>query len=280
MRRNLSNQEGMFLKCNITMDKVLITGGTGSIGRALASIFTTSQVTIFSRNEKDQVEMKQDTPQYKYVIGDVRDESEVLKACHGKEYVFHLAALKHVNICEEQPYEAVRTNVIGTMNIVTACQQYGCQMINMSSDKAISPVNVYGRTKALAEAMVREAGFTNIRSGNVLWSSGSVLPIWKKQLHEENVIRLTSREMTRFFIHPLELVKFILSHKDDQGTFTAPMKSFRLIDIAEEFIHRFGDNNSTILFTEPRSGERMHEFRDENTSSEKDICADINYIFQ
>lgn len=150
----------------------------------------------------------------------------------------------------------------------------------MSSDKAISPVNVYGRTKALAEAMVREAGFTNIRSGNVLWSSGSVLPIWKKQLHEENVIRLTSREMTRFFIHPLELVKFILSHKDDQGTFTAPMKSFRLIDIAEEFIHRFGDNNSTILFTEPRSGERMHEFRDENTSSEKDICADINYIFQ
>jgi FlaA1/EpsC-like NDP-sugar epimerase len=150
----------------------------------------------------------------------------------------------------------------------------------MSSDKAINPGNIYGRTKALAEAMVNEAGFVNIRSGNVLWSSGSVLPIWRNQLKTQNNITLTSRDMTRFFIHPTELALFVLDKKDSQGTFTVPMKSFRLIDIAEEFIHRYGNNNSHILFTEPRPGERLHEFRDENTSSEKDICTDLNYIFQ
>jgi FlaA1/EpsC-like NDP-sugar epimerase len=139
---------------------------------------------------------------------------------------------------------------------------------------------VYGRTKALAEAMSIQAHYVNIRSGNVLWSSGSVLPIWKRQLETSNTIELTSKDMTRFFIHPTELALFILDHKDLMGTFIVPMKSFRLYDIAEEFIRKFGNKDSCILFTGLRPGERLHEFRDKDTSSEENICTDLNYIFQ
>jgi FlaA1/EpsC-like NDP-sugar epimerase len=128
--------------------------------------------------------------------------------------------------------------------------------------------------------MINQEGFVNIRSGNILWSSGSVLPLWKKQLKRDNQIHLTSREMTRFFVHPVELAQFIIEHKDMQGTFIIPMKSFRLYDIAEEFIRRYGYVDSIIKITEPRPGERLHEFRDEVTSSDKDICTDLNYIFQ
>jgi len=261
--------------------RTLITGGTGSLGKELARQLIGWDITIFSRNEKDQVEMKQQYPSFKYIIGDVRDVSEVMKACVGKEYVFHFAALKHVNICEKEPQEAVKTNIIGTLNVINACDKYKCRLINMSSDKAINPANVYGRTKALAEMMVNQSGYVNIRSGNVLWSSGSVFPMWKKQLVVENQINLTSDKMTRFFIHSTELAMFILSHKDNRGgTFMVPMKSFSLYSIAMEFKKRFGDANTQINITGLRAGERLHEFRDEATSSETAVCTDLNYIFQ
>lgn len=259
--------------------KILITGGTGTIGREVAKQFSDCEVTIFSRNEKSQVLMKQEHPEYKYVIGDVRDLREVETACEGKDYVFHFAALKHVDKCQIQPQEAMKTNILGTANVIHACQSHGVKLINMSSDKAINPSNVYGMTKAIAEAMVAQAHHASIRSGNVLWSSGSVLPLWKSQLENDNSIQLTSREMTRFFIHPTELALFIIDHRDMIGTFTVPMKSFRLYDIAEEFIRRFGDKSSHIVFTNLRPGERLHEFRADGMSSKENICTDLTYIF-
>lgn len=261
--------------------KILITGGTGSVGQELVrQTIDSYEVYVFSRNEKAQVEMKLKYPSVEYIIGDIRSYDEIFKACWNIDIVFHLAALKHVDICEKQPQEAIKTNVLGTLNVINACGIQGCTLINMSSDKAINPNNVYGMTKCLAEKMVEQDNFLNIRSGNVLWSSGSVLPLWKKQLEDKNSINITSDKMTRFFIHPKELVAFILDSEFRVGTITVPMKSFRLFDIAKEFIRLYGNGSSKINVTGLRLGERLHEFRDENTSSDKDICTDLNYIFQ
>lgn len=258
-------------------NKILITGGTGTIGSRLSEVVTSS--TIFSRNEAAQIKMKQGSS-CKFIIGDICSYSDVLRAAEGKDYVFHFAAMKHVDICERQPIEAARVNILGTMNVITVCQRLGIKMINMSSDKAINPVNVYGRTKALAEAMATQAGFLSIRSGNVLWSSGSVLPIWKGQLEKTNIIKITSEEMTRFFIHVNDLVGFILKEKDTTGIKTVFMQSFRLSDIAAAFIKKYGDANSIISITGLRDGERLHEFRDGNVSSKDCISDDLKYIFQ
>lgn len=263
------------------MKKILITGGTGSIGLTLALCADEFDIVIFSRNEKDQVIMRHKYPRFTYTIGDVRDYSEVFKACADVDYVFHLAALKHVDICEKQSQEAIKTNLLGTMNVINACREHNCKLINMSSDKAVNPANVYGFTKSLSETMVLQVGYINIRSGNVLWSAGSVLPIWKNQLETVNKIQLTSRDMTRFFIHPRELTAFMLSCRDNEtGTYTAPMVSFRLYDIAEEFIRRHGNEDSQIVITGLRPGERLHEFRDADTSSEQNVCTNLSYIFQ
>ena len=259
--------------------KILITGGTGTIGRALASIHSDVDTTIFSRNELSQVKMKRDLPYHKYIIGDIRDYSEVYKACDGMDYVFHFAALKHVNICEEQPQEAVKSNVLGTANLINACKEHGAKLINMSSDKAIKPKNVYGVTKFLSEEMSTQAGFLSVRSGNVLWSNGSVFPIWKKQLKDTNSINITSKSMTRFFISPKEVVDFIWEKKDKSGVQTVPMESFKLYDIATEFVKRFGNSESLINVTGLRPGEREYEYRDEFTSSDDHINTNLNYIF-
>jgi len=259
--------------------RILITGGTGSIGQEVARHLSGNQITIFSRSEKDQVIMKSQFANCEFIIGDIRDKSEVCKAVKHKDYVFHFAAMKHIDICEKHPQEAVKTNVLGTLNLINACTFSKAKLVNMSSDKAINPASVYGRSKSLGEAMAQQAGFCSIRSGNVLWSSGSVLPIWEKQIAESNEIRITSEHMTRFFIHPFELAEFIISKADDTGIFTVPMRSFKLIEIAEEFIRRVGNKYTEIVVTGLRQGERLHEFRDENTSSEE-VCHDMNYIFQ
>ncbi len=264
------------------LPETLITGGTGTIGKELAMQLTIQGylVTIFSRNEHNQVVMKYKYPNYKYILGDVRDENALVKACKGKDYVFHLAALKHVDICEKQPIETVKTNINGTMNVISACISQGCKLINITSDKAVRPDNIYGKTKSIAESMINETGFTNIRSGNVLWSSGSVLQVWKKQIEDDNCIKITDDRMTRFFIHPTELCEFIINHMDEQGTFTVPLKSFRIIDVAKEFIKRLGNEKTDMRIKGLRPGERLHEFLGENISSEQNICTDLNYIFQ
>lgn len=274
------------------MKNILITGGTGTLGSALAQSVVGAHIndhgapdidhniTIFTRNEADRVKMKAEHPYFHYITGDVRDYSEVLKACKGMDYVFHFAALKHVNICETQPQEAVKTNVLGTMNVINACKEQGVKLVSMSTDKAINPCNIYGYTKLLAESMVVQAGFVSIRSGNVMWSSGSVFPIWQQQIKKHNRIDITDFGMTRFFIDVKDLIKFIWECKDKIGTFTVPMKSFNLMDIAQAFADEFGDEETRINEVGLRPGERLHEFRDENTSSENNISEDLTYIFK
>lgn len=271
--------------------KIAITGGTGTIGGALAkSISGENEITIFSRNEAAQVGMKSVYPafgegteyhKYRYIIGDVRDEDAIMRACEGMDYVFHFAALKHVEICEEQPMEAVKTNVVGTMNVINACYRHGAKLINMSSDKAINPVNVYGKTKSLAEDMVTKAGYLSIRSGNVAWSAGSVLSKWKEQCERLKNIELTSKDMTRFFVRIEDLIDFIWKSRLKLGVVTIPMQSFRLYDLAKECSRRFGHNDdSKIEIVGIRPGERLHEFRNKDTSSEDCIGGDLNYIFK
>lgn len=255
--------------------KVLITGGTGSLGQELAGHF--SDVTIFSRNEANQVEMRSKYPHCKYLIGDVRDSDQVMAAVKGHDYVFHLAALKHIDICETQPDEAVKTNIVGTMNMVNACSQNGVKLVNMSSDKAINATSIYGMTKFIGEKIASD--YVSIRSGNILWSSGSVLPLWRDQLEKKNTIRITDKRMTRFFVHPADLARYIISSKDEKGIKTTPMLSFNLYEIAVKFVELFGNSDSKIIETGMRPGERLHEYRDKETSSEHNICTDLNYIF-
>jgi FlaA1/EpsC-like NDP-sugar epimerase len=257
--------------------RTLITGGTGTIGRALAKLIP--DATIVSRDESMQVKMRQEFPDCKYIIADVRDVNRMIEVIKGYDYVYHLAAMKHIEICEQQPQEAIKTNVLGTMNVINACRLTGAKMINMSTDKAVNPASVYGRTKALSEAMVTEAFYLSVRSGNVLWSSGSVLERWTNQLRAKNMIELTHVDMTRFFVHPNELASFLVNSRTYFGIVTIPMRSFRLHDMAMEFIKIYGDKDSKIQITGLRDGERLHEYRDENTSSAECLNSDLSYIF-
>jgi FlaA1/EpsC-like NDP-sugar epimerase len=257
------------------MKKSLITGGTGTIGRCMAKSLKGYDVTIFSRGEQRQAEMKAKHPEFNYIIGDIRDSSGVYKAIKGQDYCFHLAALKHIDICEQNAREAIMTNVQGSLNVINACILNGCKLINMSSDKAVNPGSVYGRTKSLIEAVVLQAGFTNIRSGNILWSNGSVLNIWLDQIREKNEISITSMDMTRFFISPQTIVDFILSKMDDPGTHTVPMDAYKLIDLASAFIQKYGNDKTKIKVTGLRLGERLHEYRDENTCSSDNLKTNV-----
>jgi UDP-N-acetylglucosamine 4,6-dehydratase/5-epimerase len=264
-------------------DKILITGGTGSIGSAVALQASLGwDITIFSNNEREIIEMKAKYPMYEYVLGDVTNYGDLARIMSqvAYKYLFHFAALKHVEICEKQPTEAIQTNLRGTLNVINACLKYGVKMVNMSSDKAINPTNIYGMTKYLGECMATQSGFVSIRSGNVLWSSGSVLLKWKKQLEAENKISITDKGMTRFFISPEEIAKFIIYCRDEVGVQTVSMDSYRLDIMANLFIHRYGNDLSEVIVTGLREGERLHEFREEGVSSEKCLAFDYDYIFQ
>ena len=264
-------------------DKILITGGTGSIGHAVALYASVEwDVTIFSNNEREIVEMRAKYPHYSYILGDITNYSDLARVLdrHQYKYVYHLAAIKHVDICEKQPIEAIRVNVEGTANVIHACAIYGAKMVNMSSDKAINPVNVYGMTKYLGECMATQNGFVSIRSGNVLWSSGSVLPKWKEQLERDNTISITSTDMTRFFITKGEIASFIIGCRDKTGIQTVDMMAYRLDIMAKQFINYYGNDSSKIITTGLREGERLHEFRNSDVSSEDCLATNSDYIIR
>jgi UDP-N-acetylglucosamine 4,6-dehydratase/5-epimerase len=247
--------------------KILITGGTGSIGQALAAkLSATHKVTIFSRNERIQVGLRALHPEYNYVVGDIRDYAAVWNAIKGQDIVYHLAALKHIDICEQQPLEAVKTNVDGTMNVLQACKYHGVGMVNMSTDKAANPLNVYGRTKRLAEDIVQDYALT-IRSGNVVGSSGSLIPNAIKSIREKNMVNLTDESMTRFFITLDDISSvlmeciLILTIREVRGVFVpASMKSFFIKDVLKELVQKYGNANTMINLTGIRPGEQLREY--------------------
>lgn len=236
-----------------TGKKVLITGGTGTIGQYLTRSILADKpavIRIFSRDEHKQFDMQQSLQEHdrtlRYLIGDVRDLPRLSRAMEDIDYVFHLAAMKHVPSCEYNPFEAVQTNVIGTQNVIQAAlQNQVSKVLFTSSDKAVSPFNTYGATKLMAERLISAAAyqkgpkptvFASVRFGNVMGSRGSVIPLFRKQIIEQGKITVTDLGMTRYMMTPMQAIHLLLAANDmsrDGEVFVLKMPIVRLADLVD-----------------------------------------------
>ncbi len=267
---------------SIFKDKVLmITGGTGSFGNAVLNRFLKTdigEIRIFSRDEKKQDDMRHEfqakmpdvADKIKFYIGDVRDLQSIKNALHGVDYIFHAAALKQVPSCEFFPMEAVRTNIIGTDNVLTAAIDEGVKsVICLSTDKAAYPVNAMGTSKAMEEkvavAKSRNSGKTKIcctRYGNVMCSRGSVIPLWIDQIKSGNPITVTEPSMTRFIMsldEAVDLVLFAFEHGENGDILVQKAPSTTIRTQAEAVCKIFGGNKDDIKVIGIRHGEKMYE---------------------
>ena len=253
---------------------VLISGGTGSFGRAflhtLLALYQPKRVVIFSRDELKQYEMQQEfnAPCMRYFIGDVRDADRLKQAMRGIDYVVHAAALKHVPAAEYNPTECIRTNVVGAENIINAAIENGVQkVIALSTDKASSPINLYGATKLLSDKLFVAANnitgehktrFSVVRYGNVVGSRGSVLPFFRKLIREGAVeLPITDARMTRFWITLQNGVDFVLqSFQRMHGgeLFVPKIPSANIVDLATAMAPQLPQRSVGI-----RPGEKLHE---------------------
>jgi UDP-N-acetylglucosamine 4,6-dehydratase/5-epimerase len=254
---------------------ILVTGGTGSWGQELVRqllLQNPQKIIIFSRNESSQVKMNWEIkdPRLSFCIGDVRDLSALVKACEGVDYMFHLAALKHVPICEEQPFEALKTNVIGTQNVIEAAIENRVKkVINISTDKAADPVNFYGMTKAIGEKLIVyanlqkvETRFVNVRGGNILGSNGSVLNLFITQLREKRQISITDKKMIRFFMTANLATELLLTAaREGKGgeTFLLMVPAWSILDLAEVLMEAYGIMDADIVEIGIRPGEKLDE---------------------
>ena len=253
---------------------LMVTGGTGSFGNATIRHFLDSdigEIRVFSRDEKKQDDMRRvyQSPKLKFYIGDVRNFTSVRTAMEGVDYVFQAAALKQVPSCEFFPGEAVRTNILGTENVVNAAVEAGVKnVICLSTDKAVYPINVMGMSKALMEktalARTRSTASTTIcvtRYGNVMCSRGSVIPLFIKQIRENSPLTITDPNMTRFMMSledAVQLVLYAFTHGKSGDTFIqkAPAATIRLL--AETLCEIF-DYPVNIREIGTRHGEKLYE---------------------
>ena len=260
---------------------LMITGGTGSFGNAVLNRFLSTdigEIRIFSRDEKKQDDMRHEyqakmpdmAHKIKFYIGDVRDLQSVRGAMHGVDYIFHAAALKQVPSCEFFPMEAVRTNVIGTDNVLTAAIEEGVEcVICLSTDKAAYPINSMGMTKAIEEkvaiAKSRMSGKTKIcctRYGNVMCSRGSVIPLWIDQIKAGNPITVTEPNMTRFIMsleEAVDLVLFAFEHGENGDLLIKKAPACTIQTQAEAVCELFGGKKENIKVIGIRHGEKMYE---------------------
>jgi len=257
--------------------KILITGGTGSLGQALTKRLLqmgVDTIRIFSRNESNQVqiESKFNDERLRFLLGDIRDYSRLVKAFEDIDIVFHAAALKHVPVIEYNPFEAIKTNVIGTQNVIDACLEQNIKIaIGIGTDKAVSPLNTYGATKLLMEKLFVTANsysnpnrhstkFIATRYGNVLGSSGSVISIFIKQIREKKKITITDPTMTRFSMTMDDALDLILESANiGKGSeiFIPKLQAYSIIDLKNALIDLLNDTGEEI--TGIRGGEKMHE---------------------
>jgi FlaA1/EpsC-like NDP-sugar epimerase len=233
--------------------------------------YNPKEIRIFSRGEIAQVEMKKQYPNCHYIIGDIRDSSALNLACNNVDYIFHEAAIKHVPICENQPNEAIKTNVLGVSNLITAACLNGVErVVNMSTDKAVYPNSLYGLTKAIGEKMFIQANdlpysteFMNIRSGNVFGSSGSVIPLLIDQVKRHDSIILTDSNMTRYFTSVMNVVHLLIcvmiSGNRGKTYITSEPVSFSLGAIASVINTLYGSSKTIIQENGARPGEKIHE---------------------
>ena len=259
---------------------LMITGGTGSFGNAVLNRFLQTdigEIRVFSRDEKKQDDMRHEfqakmpevANKIKFFIGDVRDLSSVKNAMHGVDYIFHAAALKQVPSCEFFPMEAVRTNVIGTDNVLTAAIEAGVKsVICLSTDKAAYPVNAMGITKALEErvavAKARTTDTTKIcctRYGNVMCSRGSVIPLWIEQIKAGNPITITEPSMTRFIMSLDEAVDLVLFAFENgvSGDILVQKAPACTIETLAKAVTELFDPATEIKVIGIRHGEKMYE---------------------
>ena len=263
---------------------ILVIGGTGTIGTALVKrllTFKPNVVRIYSRDEYKQFVMREDLDnngKIRFLLGDVRDKERLDRAMHGVDAVFDLAALKHVPACEYDPFEAVKTNVLGSQNIIEcAIGNKVERVIYTSSDKAVSPTNTMGATKLLAERLFSSADyskgsdipvFASVRFGNVLDSRGSVIPLWQKQISANHFITITEYEMTRFIMSINQAVELILKSYDiarGGEVFVLKMPVVKLCDLADAVIDMeckktgLAPDAIEIKKTGLRPGEKMYE---------------------
>lgn len=264
-----------------TNKTLLITGGTGSFGNAVLNRFLRTdigEIRIFSRDEKKQDDMRHEfqakmpevADKIKFYIGDVRSPESCRGAMHGVDYIFHAAALKQVPSCEFFPMEAVRTNVIGTDNVLTAAIEAGVEcVICLSTDKAAYPINAMGITKAIEEkvavAKSRNSGKTKIcctRYGNVMCSRGSVIPLWIDQIKNGNPITITEPSMTRFIMsleEAVDLVLFAFEHGENGDLLIQKAPACTIGTQAQAVCELFGGKKEDIKVIGIRHGEKMYE---------------------
>lgn len=259
---------------------LLITGGTGSFGNAVLNGFLKSgikEIRVFSRDEKKQDDMRHDfqakmpevADKIKFFIGDVRDYSSIKNAIHGVDYIFHAAALKQVPSCEFFPIEAVKTNVIGTENVLNAAIEEGVEtVICLSTDKAAYPVNAMGTSKAMMEKVIvaksRTTNGTKIcctRYGNVMCSRGSVIPLWIEQIKKGNPITITEPNMTRFIMsleEAVDLVMFAFENGKNGDILVQKAPACTIEVLAKAVIELFSPRHE-IKVIGIRHGEKMYE---------------------
>ena len=266
-----------------TNKTLLITGGTGSFGNAVLNRFLKTdigEIRIFSRDEKKQDDMRHEfqakmpevAEKIKFYIGDVRDIASVRNAMHGVDYIFHAAALKQVPSCEFFPIEAVKTNVLGTENVLTAAIEAGVKnIVCLSTDKAAYPVNAMGTSKAMMEKVIvaksrtvspEKTKICCTRYGNVMCSRGSVIPLWIDQIRAGNPITITDPTMTRFIMsldEAVDLVLFAFEHGTSGDILVQKAPACTIKTQAEAVCELFGGDKENIKVIGIRHGEKMYE---------------------
>jgi UDP-N-acetylglucosamine 4,6-dehydratase len=254
---------------------VLITGGTGSFGNRVAANLisqTPSEIRIYSRDEKKQHEMHTAYPQFKYYIGDIRDAARLREAMRGVNFVFHAAALKQVPACEMYPNEAVKTNIIGSYNVLSTAMEAGVlAMVALSTDKAVKPVNAMGTSKAMMEKLVciqnmfdQRAVYCCVRYGNVMGSRGSVIPLFQKQVREGKRLTITAPQMTRFLMtldESVDLVFHAMRNARGGEIFVRKAPASTVIDLARSIAIKYSPKEADypIDVVGIRPGEKIHE---------------------
>jgi UDP-N-acetylglucosamine 4,6-dehydratase len=257
---------------------ILVTGGLGSIGSEIAGQlqnYSPRRVIILDNRETELYYARisaRSNDNVAFLFGDVRDKERLLRATDGVDVIFHAAAMKHVFVCEYDPVEAVKTNAIGTQNVIECALAHNMErMVLISTDKAVNPTNVMGATKLLAERLVsamcnyrgtNTTRFGVVRFGNVLASRGSVLENWERQLKKDKRITITNPDMTRFFMSIPESVNMIFTAADyaENGeTFILKMPSIRIGDLAEVFLELKGFSADHGDIVGAGAGEKMHE---------------------
>lgn len=263
---------------------ILVTGGTGSIGSEIVRLvlqYNPKVVRILSRDESKQFELEQEIghlDNVRFLIGDVRDKSRLQRAFEGIDIVFHAAAMKHVPACEYNPFEAVKTNVMGTQNVIDAALDNGIEkVISISTDKAASPINTMGATKLLAEKLIIDANyykgsrktvFSCVRFGNVMGSRGSVIPLFAKQIKNGGPVTVTDPEMTRFMMSIPQAVNLVFkatTMAKGGEIFIFKMPVVKLGDLAQVMVeslapkYGYRSEDIEIINIGIRNGEKMYE---------------------